>query len=127
MTLLSILLQIPETLNNLKVGNVSSHLTFFELIRKGGVILIPIGLLSVIAIYLIAEKYYVIHQATRIDVKTKNEVKVCSKGETDKALSHRLDHKQGSYATIFRRLLKNTKEPVKELESEVESVSNIQY
>lgn len=126
MSLLSILLQVPETLNKLKTGTTPDHLSFFELLVKGGVILIPIGLLSIIAIYLIGEKYFTINKGTYINKKVQKEFKdFVKQGETKKAISA-LQNQQGSYATIFLHFLKNIGQPVKEIENEVETISNIE-
>ena len=68
MSFLSVMMQVQESLNKLKVDDVASHhLSFFELLVKGGVILIPLGILSIIAIYLISEKFYVISKGTSVN------------------------------------------------------------
>ncbi len=124
---LSILLQVSEPLNKLSVGDAASHhLTFFELLVKGGVILIPLGLLSIIAIYLISEKYYVINKGTKVNTNTISAYKKLLKnGELGNSLSL-LEKENGAYYTIFRYGLKDTDLPVKEIESEIENISNIE-
>lgn len=123
----SILLQIAGASEKLTVQNgVGQHLSFFELLIKGGVILIPIGILSIIAIYLIAEKYYVIHKATKTNNKIRADLKLyMQKGETEKAIDS-LKSMPGSYSVIFTHALKNSHLPVKDVEEEIENISNIE-
>ena len=124
---LSVLLQVSESLNKLNVGDAANHhLSFFELLVKGGVILIPLGLLSIIAIYLISEKYYTIDKGTRVNLNIISKFKTfLRKGEFENALSA-LNNEKGSYYVIFRHGLKYPDLPVKEIESEIETISNIE-
>jgi biopolymer transport protein ExbB len=124
---LAMLLQVTENVNKLKVDTVASqHLSFFELMLKGGVILIPIGILSLCAIYLIAEKYYVISVGTKVSPKVKADFKLYLKnGETDKARTL-LQKEKGAYSAIFTHCLNSLEYPVKEIEGEIESVSNVE-
>lgn len=127
MVFLSILLEISESLNKLNVGDVANHrLSLFELLVKGGVILIPLGLLSIIAIYLISEKYYVIAKGTKINLSDTSGFKsILRKGDIEGAKIF-LDKMTGAYPVIFKHGLKNQDLPVKEIENEIESISNIE-
>ena len=124
---LAVLLQTTEHASKLSIQNVASqHLSFFELLLKGGVILIPIGILSLISIYLIAEKYYTIHKNTRISAKLRTDFKVALQmGEKEKAIAL-LQTEKGSYSTVFIHAIKDFDQPAEEIEKELESVSNIE-
>ena len=124
---LTTILQVSETINKLKVEDVANqHLSVFDLLMKGGVILIPIGILSIIAIYLIAEKYYVISKGTKVIPSVRSNFKLHVKNnDPDKAMSA-LQTGSGAYKAIFVHFLKNLSSPVKEIETEIESVSNIE-
>lgn len=124
---LSVVLQVTDTLNKLKLDEtVTRHISFFDLLIKGGVILVPIGILSLIAIYLIAEKYYVIHMGTRVRRGVSYEFKKHLRtGDTEMAKSL-LKKETGAYSTIFLHGLDHLDYPVKEMESEMENVSNIE-
>ena len=124
---LSILLQVADHASKLNIQNVAGqHLSFFELLIKGGVILIPIGILSLISIYLISEKYFYIHKTTRLSSKLRTDFKTAlQKGDNDKALSV-LQSGKGSYSAIFTHAVKDFKLPADEIEKEIESVSNIE-
>lgn len=124
---LTTLLQVPETLNKLKVEDVANHhLSVFDLLIKGGVILIPIGILSIIAIYLIAEKYFFINKGTKVLSSVRSNFKLHIKNNEPEQALIALQAGSGAYRAIFTHFLKNLSSPIKEIESEIESVSNIE-
>ena len=45
--------------------NTQEGLNFLELVFKGGLVMVPIGLLSVITIYLIIERFIFIQKSSR--------------------------------------------------------------
>jgi biopolymer transport protein ExbB len=125
--IINILLEVTETLNKLKVEQIPAHkLTFFELMIKGGPILIPIGILSLITVYLISEKYFSIHSQTSVSSKTrKNFIQAVSENNSEKALST-LKSESGAYSTIFNHGIDHIQYSPSEIEKELESVSNIE-
>ena len=124
---LAVLLQATDHASKLNIQNVASqHLSFFELLIKGGVILIPLGILSLISVYIMAEKYFYIHKNTKVDAKLKADfLAALKKGENDKALAV-LQTSKTAYSTIFTHAVKDFSLPANEIENEIESVSNIE-
>ena len=61
----TILLQSIESGTGEEV--VQESIRIFDLLMKGGVILIPIGLLSIVAIYIFVERYLTIKSASKVD------------------------------------------------------------
>jgi biopolymer transport protein ExbB len=125
--MISLAILLQQVADKLNIQNVASqHLSFFELLIKGGVILIPIGILSLIAVYLIAEKYFFIHKCTKVAPKLRADFKEqMQKGDAEKALAI-LQSAQGSYSAIFSHAVKDMDLPVNDIEKEIESVSNIE-
>lgn len=79
---MNILLLIQETiqadsLQNVANGEEAGELTlsFWELAIKGGWIMIPIALLSVIAVYIFIERFYAIKKAQEIDRNFMDNIK----------------------------------------------------
>ena len=71
-----ILLQMTLQDNGLAVDEASEiTLSFGELVIKGGVVMIPIFLLSLIAIYIFVERWYVIAKAGHEDMNFMNRIK----------------------------------------------------
>ncbi|MFY7732272.1 MAG: MotA/TolQ/ExbB proton channel family protein, partial [Bacteroidia bacterium] len=62
--------------------NTQEGLNFLELIFKGGAVMIPIGLLSVITIYIIIERVVYIRNASKLEANFLNNLKdLLAKGD----------------------------------------------
>jgi biopolymer transport protein ExbB len=106
-------------------GN-TGEINFLTLFLKGGYILIPIVLLSIVAVYLIIKKYLDFKRNLGIDpgyVAHFNEL--LRKGDIKAAAVH-LEQDNSSYANIFRRVIGKVGKPVEGIESTLESASNIE-
>ncbi len=63
-------------------------ISFFELALKGGWVMLPILLLSVIAVYIFFERYFAINKAARIDTNFMNRIRdYIHDGKVDNALT----------------------------------------
>lgn len=85
--LLSIILQITETASTV-VENAPSEirLSFLELYMKGGMIMHPIVILSLIAVYIFIERYLTITKASKIDKNFMNQIRdLVTTGKIDSA------------------------------------------
>jgi biopolymer transport protein ExbB len=104
----------------------SGEISFLTLFLKGGYILIPIVLLSIVAVYLIIKKSIDIRKSLGIDpgyVAYFNEL--LKKGDIKAAVTH-LENDHSSYSNIFRRVVDKIGKPNDEIESTIETVSNIE-
>jgi len=101
-------------------------LNLFDLMKKGGWVMIPLGILSVIAVYLIVERYIVISRAGKVDPGFMSNIKnMLLNGKTEAALSLC----KGTNTPIARLLEKGIKrlgKPVKEIESAVENTGKLE-
>lgn len=64
---MSLLLQVTLNEGSEKANAVAQDISLLDLMSKGGIIMIPIALLSVIALYLIIERFLYIGKAGRIN------------------------------------------------------------
>jgi biopolymer transport protein ExbB len=104
----------------------TGQISFLSLFLKGGYILFPIVILSIIAVYLIIKKYLDIKRSFNIDpgyVAHFNDL--LKKGDIKAAALH-LEQDDSSYANIFRRVIGKIGKPNEEIESTLESASNIE-
>jgi len=104
----------------------SGEISFLTLFLKGGYILIPIVLLSFVSVYLIIKKYLDIRKSLGIDpgyVAHLNDL--LRKGDIKAAAVH-LEQDHTSYANIFRCVIGKIGKPSEEIESTIESASNIE-
>jgi biopolymer transport protein ExbB len=97
-----------------------------ELLMKGGVIMIPIILLSIVSIYLFIERYIYIRNSTRIDDNlVKGVVNELTMNKTADALI--LTQKnQTAVGRILESGIGQAGKPVKEVESYMESATNLE-
>lgn len=97
------LLQIVDTaskaLHTAVAGdtNGDGSLSFFELLKMGGWIMIPLGVMLLLAVYVFAERYIAIRNASRIDPNFMNIIK---------------DNIMNGNITAARSFAKNTNNPV---------------
>lgn len=97
------LLQITDTLNKLTQSAVAGdrnndgQLSFFELITMGGWVMIPLGVMLLLAVYVFAERYIAIRHASRVDQNFMNIIR---------------DHIVSGNVVAAKSFAKNTNNPV---------------
>ena len=107
-------------------GSPAQVTSWMELIMKGGIIMIPIVLLSFISIYLFIERYLYIKNSSVIDKglvsSVVNELK---NGQLDRALI-RVQNNQAAVGRILESGLEKVGKPISEIESFMESTTNLE-
>jgi len=104
----------------------SGEISFLSMFIKGGYILIPIVLLSFISVYLIIKKALDLRKSLEIDpgyVAYFNDL--IRKGDINAATRH-LEQEPSSYSKIFGKVLPKIGKSSDEIESTIESASNIE-
>jgi len=96
------LLQIVDTLNQITKhmagdANGDGSLSFFELLMMGGWIMIPLGIMLLLAVYVFAERSIAIRNASKIDNNFMNIIR---------------DHIVSGNVSAARSFAKNTNNPV---------------
>lgn len=95
------LLQIGDSLTQAlqqdPSGTAGKTISFFDLIYMGGWIMIPLGIMLLITVYVFAERYIAIRQASKIDANFMNIIR---------------DHIVSGNITAARSFAKNTNNPV---------------
>jgi biopolymer transport protein ExbB len=104
----------------------SGEITMLSLFIKGGYILIPIVILSIVSFYLIIRKSLDIRDNLKIDPGMVEHLNtLLKKGDINAAMTH-LQNERSSYSRIFQCVLGKIGKPAKEIENTIESVSNIE-
>jgi biopolymer transport protein ExbB len=118
-----ILLQL--LLENLEEPQVES-LSLFDLIIKGGVIMIPIFLLSFLSIYIMVERYFFIRKASNIDKNFIPEIKkLLYQGNKNAALE--VCKKTNSpLGTVIERGINRIGSPINEIKEELHTIGAIE-
>lgn len=78
-------------------ANGESHMNLFDLLYNGGIIMIPLGLLFILAVFFFFERWIAIRKASRIDANFMNIIR---------------DNVVSGNITAARALAKNTDNPV---------------
>jgi len=104
----------------------TQSLNLLDLILKGGWVMVPIGFLSVVAVFLMVERYITISRAGKVDSGFMANIKaMLMDGKADAALSLC----RGTNTPIARLLEKGIKrlgKPIKEIESAVENTGKLE-
>lgn len=120
------LLQIVDSTTAATGAQTHESLTLFSLIMKGGWVMLPIGLLSVFAIYLMIERFITIQRASRVDPGFMANIKaLLLDGKTDAALSM-CRSTNTPIARLLEKGIKRLGKPVKEIESAVENTGKLE-
>jgi biopolymer transport protein ExbB len=119
---MTLILTIVEPIRN----NPAQVTSWLDLIMKGGIIMIPIILLSFVTVYLFIERFIYIRKTSAIDYELVDSVVLELKnGHVDKALIHAQDN-QASIGRILESGLDKFGKPMKEVESYMESATNLE-
>lgn len=106
--------------------SVPPEMSLLELLTKGGWVLVPILVISVISIYLIVVKYLEIRKFTKKEDHVVAGFKShLEQGNIVQALSQ-LKMGQSSYSNIFYHATLNIGRPIKEIEGAIENASQIE-
>lgn len=122
--------QVVDTANSVAQLPIAApkqaELSLLDLIMKGGVIMIPIGLLSLITIYYFFERFIVISKSLKIDGNFMNNIKdYIHNGNLDaaKALCR---NTAAPSARIVEKGVSRIGKPIKEIEESMESVGKLE-
>lgn len=108
------------------VAKQPEAMSLFTLIKSGGPIMIPIGILSVIAVYLIVERFITISRASKVDSGFMANIKaMLMDGKTDAALSL-CRSTNTPIARLLEKGIKRLGKPIKEIESAVENTGKLE-
>ena len=113
-------------MNLLQIEQAPESLTWFELLAKGGVIMIPIFLLSLAALYIFIERYLFLSKATKHRKEFMMNIKAAlQSGDITSAKSFaRME--PTSTGVILLSGLNSIGKPTRDIESTLESSTNIQ-
>jgi biopolymer transport protein ExbB len=119
--------QIVDTLNkavganlNLPVQPAPEATTLISILMKGGIIMIPIGILSIIAVYVFIERYLTIRRHIRSDVDFMNNINTfILSGKTESALTLCRSTAK-PIARMIEKGISRLGKPIKEIEESIE-------
>jgi biopolymer transport protein ExbB len=105
---------------------VEQSISLWELLQKGGPILIPIGILSVLAVYIFFERYFTILRYSKMDMNFMNMIRDhVHNGNIDAAKSL-CKHTKGPVARMIEKGLMRLGKPIHEIEAAIENVGKLE-
>ena len=123
---------VTDTLNRaisqLPVVTPPTEVSFsiLELVQKGGYIMLPIGLLSVITIYIFIERYVVVRIASRQDANFMNNIRdFIYQGRIDSALAF-CKNSNRPISRMIEKGIKRISRPMKEIEESIEIIGKFE-
>ncbi len=100
-----------------------ASLTLFELLMKGGYVMIPIGILMLLAVYFFIERLLTISRTGKTDSNFINNIKdMLSSGNIDAAKTL-CKHTKGPQAMIIDKGMHRLGKPIKEIEEAMQGVA----
>lgn len=103
-----------------------SSMTFWDLLIKGGWIMIPIGVLFIVALYLFFERYFYIKLASKTDQNFMNKVRdYIHEAKIDSALTL-CQTTNSPVARMIEKGIKRIGRPLKEIEESIEIVGKFE-
>ena len=128
--LISTLLQITSTpADSAQVAAQAAEaasLSVFDMILKGGVVLIPIALLSLLSVYIMVERYIYIKKAARIDKSFMDNIReLLHKGSFDsaRAMCRKYD---SPIARVIEKGIMRIGNPIRDIKEAIETVGDIE-
>ena len=101
-------------------------MSFMDIIMKGGIIMVPIGILSLIAIYVFIERYLTIKRKVSTDVDFMNNIHdSILRGQTDSALTL-CRRTTKPIARMIEKGISTLGRPIKEVEEAIEIVGKFE-
>ncbi|MCW5909079.1 MAG: MotA/TolQ/ExbB proton channel family protein [Chitinophagales bacterium] len=101
-------------------------MSLLDLLMKGGWVMIPIAFMSVVAVYLMVERFITISRASKVDTGFMANIKsMLLDGKTDAALSL-CRSSNTPIARLLEKGIKRLGKPIKEIESAVENTGKLE-
>lgn len=101
-------------------------ISLLDMLIKGGYLMIPIGILSLITIYVIVERYMSIKKASKTDANFMNNIKDFIKNSNLEAAKSLCKNSTSPQAKMIEKGLARINKPIKEIETAIENVGKLE-
>ena len=98
-------------------------ISLWDMLLKGGPIMIPIGILSVVAIYIFIERYLVISRASRIDQNFMNNIRDFMHNGNIESAKSLCKNTNSPIARLIEKGISRIGRPIKEIEDAIDYYS----
>lgn len=101
-------------------------ISFFELILKGGPVMIPIGILFLLAIYFFIERFLAVSRSPKADPNFIHNIKDMLSGGNIDAAKTLCMHTKGAQAAMVSKGIQRLGKPIKEIEESMQGVAQME-
>lgn len=108
------------------VATKQQTLTLFDFIKKGGIIMIPIGILSLLAIYILVERLLAIKKADKKETNFMNSIKDFIHSGNIEAAKSLCKNTNSPQARMIEKGISRIGKPIKEIEEAIENVGKLE-
>lgn len=121
------LLQVPLN-ENITDAAIQSELklSFWEMSLKGGWIMIPIVLLSIVAVYIFFERYFAIKKASETDINFMNKIKDYIHDDKLESALALCQSTNSPVARMIEKGLQRIGRPLNDINTAIENVGNLE-
>ncbi len=115
-----------QSIDTLSDGSMIQTTTIFELVLKGGLVMIPIALLSILAVYIFVERYLTIRKVSKIDddfIPNIRDYVVNGNIAAAQALCTRSD---SPIARMIEKGIVRIGKPLRDIEASIENVGKLE-
>jgi biopolymer transport protein ExbB len=103
-----------------------ASMSLIELLMKGGIVMIPIGILSIVSIYVMIERFIFIRQASRIEPNIVNNLRdFISRGDIRAAQAY-CKNLNSPTGRVIEKGVNRVGKSLRDIESAMESASNVE-
>ncbi len=126
-----LLLQVPaiDTTATSMTANAAAQpqtLQLFDLVAKGGWVMVPIAFLFFAALYLMFERYFVIRSQTKMETNFIDNIRdMVAQGNVKSAESF-AKNQRTAMGRVFEKAIGRIGSPIREIESTIETVGQIE-
>ncbi|MGV3560148.1 MotA/TolQ/ExbB proton channel family protein [Larkinella arboricola] len=125
-----ILLQVPTTgtsaVDSTAAAAPAQSMQLFDLVAKGGWVMVPISILFFLTLYLIIERWLFIRSNTRVDDNFIDNVKDMVMQGNIKSAESFCKNQRNSIGRIFEKAVGRIGSPIKDIEGTLETVGQIE-
>lgn len=121
-----IFLQIVDTTTTTLALPATSKMTFFELLLKGGIIMIPLIILSIIAFAIIVERWLIINSLTKVEANFFNNIQAMLSNGNVKGAQQFAETNNTSIGKVIAEGIRYIGYPYSEIETYMSDTANIE-
>jgi biopolymer transport protein ExbB len=107
-------------------SDTQASINFLDLLMKGGIIMIPLLILSIITVFLTVERYLTISRASKVDPNFMNNIRTLLLDNKVDAALNLCRSNNTPIARLLEKGIKRLGRPVKEIESAVENTGKLE-